>query len=59
MEHISRDSFNQGSALAEVMALSDNKSDSQLVKNLHKETEVETEAADCSTNEVCLYITAC
>uniref|UniRef100_A0A166A0D6 DNA mismatch repair protein MSH3 n=1 Tax=Daucus carota subsp. sativus TaxID=79200 RepID=A0A166A0D6_DAUCS len=51
VEHISRDSFNQGSALAEVMALSDNKSDSQLVKNLHKETEVETEAADCSTNE--------
>ncbi|KAL1822754.1 hypothetical protein ACET3Z_009532 [Daucus carota] len=51
VEHISRDSFNQGSALAEVMSLSDKKSDTELIKNLHKETEVETEAADCSTNE--------
>lgn len=54
---MSRDFINQHSALAEVMSLCDNKSESQLIRNLHKEkTETETHAADCFEVEVWSYI---
>lgn len=54
---MSQDFFNQGSALAEVMSLWDDKSESQLIRNFHEEeTETKTQAADCMTTEVWLYI---
>ncbi|KAL8126117.1 hypothetical protein AgCh_013416 [Apium graveolens] len=52
VEHMPQYSFNQDSALAEVMSLWDEKSESQLIRNFHEEeTEKKTEGADCMTTE--------
>ncbi|KAK1364228.1 hypothetical protein POM88_039789 [Heracleum sosnowskyi] len=52
VEHMSRDSFNQGTALAEVISLCDDKSESQLMKNFRKEEpEAKIQAADSMRTE--------